>query len=111
MAELICDQLTDGKSLRQICQDPSMPARSTIFRWLREHKAFADQYAVAKQLQIYDLCDEMLDAARIRELNDEGIQRKKLKIGALKWLVTKLSAKKYRVGSNMGSRARRLSRI
>ena len=41
-----------------------MPARSSIFNWLRDHRDFADQYALAKQFQIYDLYDKILDAAR-----------------------------------------------
>jgi transposase-like protein len=95
-AELICDALVEGKSLRQICADPSTPSRSTIFRWLRESKDFADQYAIAKQLQIYDLYDELLDTARGRGANDESVQHKSMKIQALKWLITQLTAKKYR---------------
>ena len=84
-----------------------MPARSSIFNWLQDHREFAHQYALAKQFQIYDLYDEILDAARSCELNDEDIQRKKVKIGALKWLVTKLSAKKYRVRKDWANGQRR----
>jgi hypothetical protein len=76
-----------------------MPARSSVFNWLQDHRDFADEYALAKQLQIYDLCDELLDTARSRALNDEDGRRKNVKIGALKWIITKLSAKKYHVRS------------
>jgi hypothetical protein len=31
IADLICERLMEGASLRQICQDANMPARSTIF--------------------------------------------------------------------------------
>jgi hypothetical protein len=76
-----------------------MPARSSIFNWLQDHRDFADQYAIAKHFQIYDLCDELLDAARSRGLNDEDRRRKNVKIGALMSIITKLSAKKYHVRS------------
>ena len=107
VADRICDRLMDGESLRQICRDPTMPARSSIFNWLQDHREFADEYALAKQFQIYDLYDEILVAARSCELNDEDIRRNNVKIGALKWLVTKLSAKKYRVRKDWANEQRR----
>src|SRR5207302_7272030 len=64
VADLICERLIGGESLRQICQDPKMPARSTIFRWVQEHKEFARQYRLAKKLQIDALFDEILEIAK-----------------------------------------------
>jgi hypothetical protein len=58
VANRIFDRLEEGQSLRQICRDPSMPARSSIFQWLRENQEFADKYACVKQMQIFDLEDE-----------------------------------------------------
>ena len=61
VAQSICDRLMEGESLRQICQDTNMPARSTIFLWLEGHEEFARKYAIAKQMQIEDLMDEILE--------------------------------------------------
>src|SRR5215475_2472999 len=61
IADLICDRIMDGASLRQICQDANMPARSTIFVWLEEHEGFARSYTLARQIQIEDLMDAILD--------------------------------------------------
>jgi hypothetical protein len=33
LTDLICERLLDGTSLRQICQDKNMPARSAIIVW------------------------------------------------------------------------------
>ena len=63
MAALICDRIVEGASLRQICQDTNMPARSTIFVWLEEHEEFARSYTLARQIQIEDLMDESLEIA------------------------------------------------
>ena len=41
VVDLIWDRLLDDVSLRQICQDPNVPARSTLFVWLRRHPEFA----------------------------------------------------------------------
>jgi hypothetical protein len=63
IADLICERLMEGASLRQICQDANMPARSTIFVWLEEHQDFARLYTLARQMQIEDLMDEILEIA------------------------------------------------
>src|SRR6201984_1146598 len=59
----ICDRIAGGASLRQICQDATMPAKSTIFVWLEEHEDFARSYSLARQIQIEDLVDEILEIA------------------------------------------------
>jgi hypothetical protein len=63
IADLICDRIASGASLRQICQDANMPARSTIFLWLEEHEDFGRSYTLARQIQIEDLMDEILEIA------------------------------------------------
>jgi hypothetical protein len=112
IADLICDRIAEGASLRQICQDANMPARSTIFVWLEEHEGFARSYTLARQIQIEDLMDEILEIAddssndwidregpdgkRYRVVNPDSIRRSKLRIGARKWLISKLMPKRYR---------------
>ena len=111
MAALICDRIVEGASLRQICQDTNMPARSTIFVWLEEHEEFARSYTLARQIQIEDLMDESLEIAddssndwidgegpdgkRYRVFNPDSIQRSKLRLAARKWLISKLIPKRY----------------
>ena len=97
--------------MRQICQNPNMPARSTIFVWLEEHQDFARSYTLARQIQIEDLMDEILEIAddssndwieregpdgkEYRVFNPDSIRRSKLRIGARKWLISKLMPKRY----------------
>src|ERR1700747_650797 len=74
IADLICDRIAEGASLRQICQDATMPARSTIFVWLEEHEDFARLYTLARQMQIGDLMDEILEIAE--DSSNDWIDRK-----------------------------------
>ena len=30
----ICERMANGKGLREICEDPQMPNRSTFLRWV-----------------------------------------------------------------------------
>lgn len=111
-ADIICERLADGESLRTICDDEGMPARSTVFRWLSLHKEFSDQYARAKEVQAEVLADELIsiaddgrndwmerkdaDGANVgwRE-NGEALRRSALRIDTRKWVAAKLLPKKY----------------
>jgi len=106
----ICEALAEGRSLRSICADEEMPGRSTVFRWLDEHAEFRVLYARARAVQAETFFDETIEIAddarndwmerRTQKdaswvANGENIQRSKLRIDTRKWVVAKLSPKKY----------------
>lgn len=110
IADIICERLADGESLRTICDADDMPNRATVFRWLAKHKEFSDQYARAKEEQADSIFDEVLDIADNSRndwmekrgeddagwvLNGDHIQRARLRIDARKWMAGKLRPKKY----------------
>jgi len=111
LADAICEQLVDGKSLRTICSTAKMPGRSTVVRWLAENEAFRNQYARARELQADTLADEILDIADkavmgeklkkdgrgkvIERRTGDMVERSKLMIDARKWYAGKLQPKKY----------------
>ena len=94
VVDLIWDRLLDDVSLRQICQDPNVPARSTLFVWLRRHPEFAQEYRFAKWFQCHCLADDMVDIAD--DCNPENFQLAKRRIAALASRLSKLKPKKYR---------------
>ena len=98
VADLIWDRLLDDVSLRQICQDPNMPARSTLFLWLRRHPEFAREYKFAKWLQIQWMADDIVDIAddQANDGNPENFRLAKWRIAALASRLSKLKPKKYR---------------
>lgn len=111
-ADIICDRLAAGESLRTICLSEEMPAASTVFKWLNQNEAFAEQYARAREAQADALFDEILDIADDgsndwmvkngqdgenlgwRE-NGEALRRSVLRVDARKWMAGKLRPKKY----------------
>ena len=112
LVDLICERIAvDGVALREICQDTSMPARSTLFIWLRRHPEFARKYTFAKLFQIQGLSDDMIDIAddcskdwikregpdgkKVRVFDHENFRRSKRQMGALQWRISKLRPKKY----------------
>lgn len=112
IADMICERLADGESLRSICEDEAAPARSTVFRWLSLHPEFQDQYAHAREAQADTIFDDILEIADDgrndwmekkdsegenigwRE-NGEALRRSALRVDARKWMAGKLRPKKY----------------
>ena len=112
IADIICERIADGVSLREICRTEVMPSKAAVFRWLAAHADFRDQYARAREAQADALADELLDIADDgdndwmerkgedgqslgwRE-NGEAIQRSRLRVDTRKWIASKLKPKKY----------------
>lgn len=122
LAQTICESLMVGMSLRRICELDDMPAISTVMQWLASNKSdFMEQYAHARQVQAEYLLDELIDIADDsskdyvivdgqERLDQEHIQRARLRIDTRKWNIEKLAPKKYgakqqleHTGSNGGA--------
>lgn len=114
IAERICDRLSMGEGLLEICSDENMPARSTVYRWLRdpERADFRDMYASAREEQALSLEEEMKVIAddgrndwmekfgRDGEstgwvLNGEAVARSKLRLEDRRWRAAKLKPRVY----------------
>lgn len=111
LASRICGRLSGGESLKSICDDEEMPARSSVYLWLAEHPVFSDMYARAKEDCADTLADEILDISDDARndwmqrnhgeddpgwvANGEHIQRSRLRVDARKWIASKLKPRKY----------------
>lgn len=108
VADRICEGIANGKSLRKLlADDDSLPASSTVFKWLVQNAEFAEQYAHAREAQADSLFDEILeisDDGRNDSYTDEDgnvrtdqdvIARSRLRVDARKWMAGKLKPKKY----------------
>jgi hypothetical protein len=93
-ADLICEMLADGKSLRAICRDDDMPSTSTVCKWLALNETFAEQYARARELQadaLFDDCLALADNEHDKAATDA--QERRLQIDTRKWMAGKLKGK------------------
>lgn len=112
MADQICEELAEGVSLRSVCKSEGMPSKATVFRWLRTHPEFAENYTRAKQESADALVEEILDISddgtndwMEREaadgksagwaFNGEHFQRSRLRVDTRKWIASKMKPKKY----------------
>jgi hypothetical protein len=92
-ADMICERLADGESLRKICRDDDMPSTSTVCKWLAKNNAFAEQYARARELQADALFDDILDIADNGAKALVGVDERRIQIDARKWMAGKLKGK------------------
>lgn len=110
LADRICDLLSEGLSLRSVCTDESLPDKSTVFRWIRTHEEFRNQYARAKQESADAMAEDTLDIAddgtndfmtitkgdhEYEVVNQEAINRSRLRVETRKWLMAKMKPKQY----------------
>jgi hypothetical protein len=107
IADLVLDELSDGRSLAAVCGDPGMPAPGTVRLWVAENReGFAPRYQTARQLGCDSLADQMRDIADdssgdwiMRRKPDgtteyvadpDNIRRSRLRIKARYWLLTRM---------------------
>jgi hypothetical protein len=92
----VVDQMIDGKSVRSICMnDPSMPDRITLLRWMNEDKAFASTIARARELQAEALHDDMADMCRKMESGEIDANTGKAIIWAKQWSAARMNRARY----------------
>ncbi|MBX4908371.1 MULTISPECIES: terminase small subunit protein [Rhizobium] len=114
LAEKICARIADRESLRSICRDEDMPAKSTVLSWLADEDkaAFRARYALAREIMADSFVDEMVEIADNSsddwiekknaageitgwQENGEAIRRSQLRIATRQWVAEKLRPKKY----------------
>ncbi len=116
LADLICERLACGESMRAISRDEALPAMTTLFRWLRTIPEFKQQYAQAKEESAHALFEDMMyiadyetgqpvmvdglvllneDKKPVLTVDAASIGHAKLRIDTRKWHASKLMPKKY----------------
>ena len=91
VATKICEQLSEGISLREICRQEGMPPWQTVYSWMERDASLVEAIARAREIGYDALAEECLKIAddgtndyvegeRGPQLNSEHIQRSKLRI-------------------------------
>ena len=95
LAQEICKRVSLGESLNAISKVENMPSHDTIYKWLRNNKSFADDYALAREERgltygdkLSDLIDSVLDGTYPPDVA-------RVAIDALKWQAARLAPKHY----------------
>lgn len=112
LADLICAELAEGKSLRKACELHDTK-HSTWLLWVKERPALADQYARAREQGYQLLADELIDisdeeAVMVRHpkggeedekaevvFDATAVARNRLRVDTRKWMLSKMLPKIY----------------
>ena len=101
-ADAICAQLASGLPLTKICNAADMPGLATVYKWLIVNEGFRDIYARAREDQADTLADQIIEIADDGthddidgEVQQDNIQRSRLRVDARKFIAAKLKPRKY----------------
>lgn len=114
LCKRICNRIMLGETLTSICNEPDMPAKVTIAKWLADPRMvdFRNEYYNARRIQAELRVDEAFDIADdcsrdwIEEYDRDGnflgykpdneaIQRSKLRVDTRKWFAGKMLPRLY----------------
>lgn len=103
-------EIMKGRSLTVILKTEergNLPSKVTFFEWLKEDEELTNQYARATEVRADIIFDDILSIADentndtyindngIEVVNNDVIQRSRLRIDSRKWVLSKLNPKKY----------------
>ncbi len=107
----VCERLSQGETLRAICEDSALPSHQTIYRWVAATPTFRAAYARARELQMDSWADDIIEIVddasgdyvdRIgkngeteRVIDPESVQRSRLRVDGRKWLMARLAPKRF----------------
>jgi hypothetical protein len=122
----VCEAIGNGMLLDEIAKLPGMPSAATIYSWIRKHAEFAVMYEAALMARFDLSCEELLSIAKGEKTEvvtkteatngkvntktvyeTEPVERSKVRIDALKWIMTKRLPRIYGEPSRMPRRPRR----
>jgi hypothetical protein len=101
VADRVCERIKQGQSLRAASEAEGVH-HSTVMTWARDHAAFANQYARAREIgfdvdfeQLEDMAAEPPPQTASGATDAGWVAWKRLQIDTKKWALSKKAPKKY----------------
>lgn len=103
----ICDEIETGSSLRAALRKEKRPSSKTFFEWIKSDSEKEKQYARATEKRADTIFEDILNIADDNSsdvfydddgnerVNNDVIQRARLRVDARKWMLGKMNPKKY----------------
>ena len=92
-ADAVCERMLNGESLVKICEDPTMPSRTTVYRWMDARPDFVARCARAREGLADFLVDDIERLAN--ETTEENVNSQKVKISTKQWRAMKMAPRVY----------------
>jgi len=93
ISDEICNRLAGGQSLRTIVLDPKMPARTTVYEWLRVNERFALNYNEARNESADADFEQIGDIAQDVLRGDVEPNVARVAIDTIKWIAGRKKSK------------------
>jgi hypothetical protein len=87
-AVAICQSIREGKTLKQIDDDPSLPSLTVVHYWRRNNATFDEEIKLARKDRAEYYHDRVLDLAN-SEMDKDDVPVAKFKADAYKWAAEK----------------------
>lgn len=95
LAAVICERISLGEGLTEICAAPGMPSVPTVYRWIQEREGFRAMHARAELLKADALFDAIGDIREQVRNGTRDASDARIIIDALKWQAARLAPHKY----------------
>ncbi len=89
----VCDELTEGLSIKQICEPIDMPRWQEVYLEMQRNEDVRIAIAQAREAQQEVTADDIVEMADLATPEDHNVV--KLRIWARQWRAAKLAPKKY----------------
>jgi len=92
VADIILKGVSEGLSLRKVCEPDDMPSEASVRQWVIDDKeGFSAHYTRARDIGLDCRADALVEAAK--EAKDASLGR--LSFDADRWYLSKLAPKRY----------------
>lgn len=95
VAERICLEVSEGSNLNRIKDNDWCPSMDTVYKWLKEHEAFADSYARAREARADRRAERIDDICMKVEAGEIDYNAARVIIDAQKWQAAHEAPKAY----------------
>ena len=95
LANEICDRVSNGESIGDICKESYMPERPVVWRWRYENKTFSDMYDIAMKNKADFKCDQTDEYIKKLESGLIEPAAANVIINTLKWQAAKFYPRFY----------------
>lgn len=100
ITEEVCRRLIEGETLRGICGDPEMPAKSTFLHWQFEEQSQQGSgirtiYARAREIQADALDDEMAHLTACMLAGELDHNSVRVALNNMQWRAMRKNPKRY----------------
>lgn len=113
LADKFCAAIAEGNSVLQVSKMKGMPKERTVYAWFELHEDFLQKYMRAREARADKMFEEMLEIADdgsndwmekrdaegedtgLYTINGEHVQRSRLRLDTRKWMLARMSPRKY----------------